>query len=112
VEELARVPMPSGTRLTINAPAGDARGVRACRLGKRDYHDQMELIEEDGERRRYRIYSEEPGYHPEEGTDFEAIADGFIAVTPLHFDLTDQAGVDQLSGFDLDGLLRPAAREV
>jgi 5'-nucleotidase len=112
VEELERVPMPPGTLLNINSPAGDAQGVRACRLGKRDYRDQMELTEEDGERRRYRIYSEEPGYHHEEGTDFDAIANGFIAVTPLHFDLTDQAGVDQLSGFDLDGLLRPAAREV
>ena len=112
VEELEGVPMPSGTLLNINSPAGDAHGVRACRLGKRDYHDQMELMEEDGGRRRYRIYSEEPGYHHEEGTDFAAIAEGLIAVTPLHFDLTDQAGVDELSGFDLDALLRPAAREV
>ena len=35
-----------------------------------------------------------------------------IAVTPLHFDLTDQAGVEELRGFDLDRLLRPAADEV
>ena len=35
-----------------------------------------------------------------------------IAVTPLHFDLTDQAGIEALGGFDLDRLLRPAAREV
>jgi hypothetical protein len=33
-------------------------------------------------------------------------------VTPLHFDLTDQAGIDALAGFDLAGLMRPAAREV
>ena len=53
-----------------------------------------------------------PSYHHEDGTDFAAIAEGCIAVTPLHFDLTDQAGVEQLAGFDLEGLLRPAAREV
>ena len=35
-----------------------------------------------------------------------------IAVTPLHFDLTDTAGIEALAGFDLDGLLRPAAQEV
>ena len=73
----------------------------------------MELTEEgEGGRRRYRIYGERPGFEHADGTDFAAIADGRIAVTPLHFDLTDQAGVEELAGFDLDSLLRPAAREV
>jgi 5'-nucleotidase len=112
VEELEEVPMPEGTLLNVNAPPGEASGVRACRLGKRIYRDRMELAGEDEGRRRYRIYTGEPGYHHEDGTDFAAIADGFIAVTPLHFDLTDQAGIEQLAGFDLDGLLRPAAREL
>jgi 5'-nucleotidase len=110
VEGLEGMPIPEGTLLNVNAPAGRPRGVQACRLGKRDYRDQMELTEEEDGRRRYRIYSEEPGYHHEEGTDFAAIAEGLIAVTPLHFDLTDQAGIEQLAGFDLEGLLRPAAR--
>jgi 5'-nucleotidase len=70
------------------------------------------LAEEQDGRRRYRIYGDTPGYQQEDGTDFAAIADGMIAVTPLHFDLTDQAGIDALDGFDLDGLMRPAAREV
>jgi 5'-nucleotidase len=112
VEGLEGVPIPDATLLNVNAPAGEARGVRACRLGKRDYRDQMELTEEEGGRRRYRIYSEEPSYHREDGTDFAAIAEHCIAVTPLHFDLTDQAGIEQLAGFDLEGLLRPAASGV
>jgi 5'-nucleotidase len=58
------------------------------------------------------MYGVEPSYQHEDGTDFAAIAGGYIAVTPLHFDLTDQAGIDRLSSFELDRLLRPAAREV
>jgi 5'/3'-nucleotidase len=112
VEELARVPMPSGTLININCPAGEVTGARACRLGKRIYRDRLELAEETDGRRRYRIYGMEPGYEEGEGTDFAALADGCIAVTPLHFDLTDEAGVEALAGFDLEGLLRPAAREV
>ncbi|MBA3509374.1 MAG: 5'/3'-nucleotidase SurE [Thermoleophilaceae bacterium] len=112
VEELEHVPMPRGTLLNVNAPAGDAVGAVGCRLGKRIYRDRLELTEEEGGRRRYRIYGERPGYEEEPGTDFAAVAEGRIAVTPLHFDLTDQAGIDELAGFDLDGLLRPAAREV
>ena len=112
VEELADVPMPEGTLLNVNAPAGEIDGARACRLGKRIYRDTLELAEEQDGRRRYRIYGESPGYQPEEGTDFAAIADGQIAVTPLHFDLTDRAAVETLSGFDFARLLAPAAREV
>jgi 5'-nucleotidase len=113
VEELEEVPMPEGTLLNVNCPAGEVDGARACRLGKRIYRDRLELAEEEeGGRKRYRIYGERPGYHEEDGTDFAAIADGCIAVTPLHFDLTDTAGMEQLSGFDLGRLVAPAAREV
>ncbi len=112
VEQIEHVPLPSGTLLNVNVPAAEPRGVRACRLGKRIYRDRLQLAEEGNGRRRYRIYGEYPGYQEEDGTDFAAIADGCIAVTPLHFDLTDRAGIEALGGYDLDGLLAPAAREV
>jgi 5'-nucleotidase len=113
VEVLDDVPIPQGTLLNVNSPAGEVKGARACRLGKRVYNDKMTLTEEEeGGRRRYRMYGEEPGYKHEDGTDFAAIAEGLIAVTPLHFDLTDQAGVEALAGFDLERLLRPATEAV
>jgi 5'-nucleotidase len=112
VDELDEVPMPEGTLLNVNGPGGEVSGARACRLGKRVYNDRMELTEEDRGRRRYRLYGEEPSYEHEPGTDFAAIAEGLIAVTPIHFDLTDQAGVEELAGFDLERLLRPATEAV
>ncbi len=112
VDEIDDVGIPEGTLLNVNCPAGEVAGVRACRLGKRIYRDQMELTEEHEGRKRYRIYGEDPSYHEEEGTDFAAIADGCIAVTPLHFDLTDQAGVERLGTFDFGRLIQPAASEV
>ena len=42
----------------------------------------------------------------------EAIAAGRIAVTPLHFALTDRPGIETLQAYDLARLLAPAAREV
>jgi len=112
VDELDEVPMPAGTLLNVNGPGGEVHGARACRLGKRIYNDRMELTERDGGRRRYRLYGDEPSYEHEAGTDFAAIADGLIAVTPIHFDLTDQAGVEELAGFDLERLMRPATEAV
>jgi len=112
VDAIDDVGMPEGTLLNVNCPGGELRGACVCRLGKRIYRDKMHLTEEHGGRRRYRIYGDDPSYHDEEGTDFAAVADGRIAVTPLHFDLTDQAAVEQLGGFDFGRLLEPAATEV
>src|SRR6185503_10545336 len=113
VEELEEVPMPPATLLNINIPGRDPEGVDITRLGKRIYRDSLALEEEgDDGRRLYRIYGDAPGYHHEEGTDLASVADGRIAVTPVHFDLTDRAGMDALRVHDLARLLRPAAREV
>ncbi len=113
VEELEALPLPPGTLLNVNVPGCDPDGVEITRLGKRIYRDTLALEDqaEDG-RRLYRIYGDAPGYHHEEGTDLAAVADGRIAVTPVHFDLTDRSGMDALRLHDLARLLRPAAREV
>jgi 5'-nucleotidase len=113
VGELDEVPLPGGTLLNINVPAGDPEGVEVTRLGKRIYRDELKLDAEDEDGgRRYWIYGADPGFHDEPGTDLASIHAGRIAVTPLHFDLTDVAGMDTLSRYDLARLLEPAAREV
>jgi len=113
IEELDDVPLPAGTLLNVNVPAGDPDGVEVTRLGKRIYKDELKLHGED-ERggRGYWIYGADPGFEDEPGTDLAAIHGGRIAVTPLHFDLTDVAGMDALGRYDLARLLAPAAREV
>jgi 5'/3'-nucleotidase len=117
VEEIAEVPLPAGTLLNVNCPAGDATGVEVTRLGKRIYRDELTLADREADparpgRRRYWVYGADHGYHDEPGTDLAAVAAGMIAVTPLHFDLTDAAGMDALERQDLGRLLQPAAREV
>jgi 5'-nucleotidase len=113
VGELTDVPLPEGTLLNVNVPAGEPDGVEVTRLGKRIYRDelQLEARDEDG-RRRYWIYGGDPEFHDEPGTDLAAVHAGRIAVTPVHFDLTDVQGMDALEQYDLARLLAPAAREV
>jgi 5'-nucleotidase len=116
VEEIAGqggVPLPQGTLLNLNVPAGAPEGVEVTRLGKRIYRDEL-VLEEKGEEGRslYRIYGDDPGYRREEGTDLAAGAAGRIAVTPIHFDLTDRDGLDALQRYDLERLIAPAADEV
>jgi 5'-nucleotidase len=113
VAELDEVPLPDGTLLNINVPAGEPHGVQVTRLGKRIYRDELKLDAEDEDGgRRYWIYGADPGFHDEPGTDLAAVHAGHIAVTPVHFDLTDVSGLDALTKYDLARLLAPAAREV
>ena len=111
VERIEDVPLPAATLLNVNVPAGTPDGVEVTSLGKRIYRDELKLdSEENGPpaRRRYWIYGSDPGFHDEPGTDLAAVAAGRIAVTPIHFDLTDRPGLDALRSFDLEALLAPA----
>jgi 5'-nucleotidase len=113
VAELEEVPLPQGTLLNINVPAGEPQGVQVTRLGKRIYRDELKLdAEDEAGGRRYWIYGADPGFHDDPGTDLAAVHAGHIAVTPVHFDLTDVSGLDALTKYDLARLLAPAAREV
>jgi 5'-nucleotidase len=112
VARIEEVPLPAGTLLNVNVPAGMPDGVEVTSLGKRIYRDELKLEhEEDGPpaRRRYWIYGSDPGFHDEPGTDLAAVAAGRIAVTPIHFDLTDRPGLEALRSFDLQALLAPLA---
>src|SRR3712207_463235 len=74
VAELDDVPLQEGTLLNVNVPAGEPQGVDVTRLGKRIYRDELKLHEEDGERRRYWVYGDDPGFHDDPGTDLAAVA--------------------------------------
>jgi 5'-nucleotidase len=110
VDRLDEVPLPAGTLLNVNAPEREPNGVEVCKLGKRVYSDELQLKAEDGARRQYWIYGSEVehSFVPGDGTDLEAVHAGRIAITPLHFDLTDIAGMDALRRFDLARMLAPA----
>jgi 5'-nucleotidase len=105
VRRLIADPLPAGTLLNINCPAGELRGIELAGLGKRLYNDELKLVEEgpDG-RKRYRIYGFEPSFEDEEGTDLAAVAGGRVAITPIHFDLTDRDGLERLDRWDLSEL--------
>lgn len=99
---------PRKTLMSVNAPGvayGEVTSARVTRLGRRIYNDVLQLESEKGGRRVYRMYGEEATHHPEEGTDFDAIEQGAMSVTPLHFDLTDVSGLDALERLDLGRLL-------
>jgi 5'-nucleotidase len=112
VDTLDDVPLPKGTLLNVNVPGGEIGDVELARLGKRIYQDMLEVVDEDDGRRRFKIYGDSPVHDDEAGTDLAAVSAGRVAVTPLHFDLNAEHGMEALRDYDLAALLEPAAEEV
>ena len=82
--------------LNVNFPVSDFNGVRLTKLGKRIYSEGVIERRDPRGRKYYWIGGEPPVWHPGEGTDFEAIQNGFISITPLHLDLTHHESIPRL----------------
>jgi 5'-nucleotidase len=107
VTRLRSEAMPEATLINVNFPGVEPHGVEVTRLGKRIYDDELREVETggDGGRRTYQIYGWKPGYKEVEGTDLSAVANGRIAVTPIHFDLTDHGQIETLRGWGFEQML-------
>ncbi len=105
--QVARQGLPPDTLLNVNvplSPSGGIRGVRLTRQGKRVYKDLVvEKLDPRG-RKYYWIGAGELGFENLEGTDFHAVASGFISVTPLHLDLTNYRSFEALAAWPLESL--------
>ena len=88
--------LPPKTLLNVNVPA-DPKGIRMTRLGHRVYSGKIvEQIDPRG-RTHYWIGGGEPAWELLEGSDMQAVNDGFVSVTPVHLDLTSQRALGELS---------------
>lgn len=91
-------PLPRDTLLSVNVPDrpwDQIKGLRATRLGRR--HPSAPMVPDKDPRGKsiYWIGMAGAAADEGEGTDFQALRDGFISVTPIHFDMTrhDALGV-------------------
>ncbi|HYD59361.1 MAG TPA: 5'/3'-nucleotidase SurE [Noviherbaspirillum sp.] len=79
-----------------NLPYDEIRGMRATRLGKR--HESEPVIKSLDPHGREIFWIGPAGKAKDagEGTDFHAVAQGFVSVTPLQIDLTHNTQLDVL----------------
>jgi 5'-nucleotidase len=99
--------LPSGTLLNVNVPPGEPAGARITRIGRRTYSAAVvEKLDPRG-RAYYWIGGDEQAHENVPGSDCNAVFDErLISVTPLHLDLTHEKLVEELSHWDLPGLVR------
>jgi 5'-nucleotidase len=107
VDHLVRAPLEASMILNVNVPDvpyEEIKGLRVTRLGNR--HRSKPIVRAEDPRGRY-IYWVGPagaGQDAGPGTDFHAIANCFVSITPLQIDLTRhnalQGVADWVKGLD------------
>ncbi|MES2044915.1 MAG: 5'/3'-nucleotidase SurE [Pseudomonadota bacterium] len=93
-------PYERGTLVNINFPARapeDVQGIRVVGQGLRDYGRLQIVTNRDPRGYQYHWFALGPTIEtPAHATDLEAVADGYVAVTPLHLDLTHRDSLAML----------------
>jgi len=95
--------LPAYTLLNVNVPClaeNEIKGIRISRQGLRIYRDVLVAREDPRGRPYYWIGGEPPTGVTESGTDFGDLHEGFIAITPIHLDMTAHSLIEELKGWN------------
>ncbi|MEP6901673.1 MAG: 5'/3'-nucleotidase SurE [Actinomycetota bacterium] len=92
--------LPENTLLNINVPKGVPKGLRITKQGFKNARPVIsEHIDPRG-KPYYWIGELREGFHAGGGTDFEAIDEGFVSITPMRSDLTNHQAIDLLKTWE------------
>jgi 5'-nucleotidase len=92
--------LPEFTLLNVNVPKGEPKGVRVTKQGFKSARPVIsEHIDPRG-KPYYWIGEVRDGFRAEGGTDFEAIDEGYVSVTPMRADLTNYAVMQDLKDWE------------
>lgn len=92
--------LPEGTLLNVNIPKGVPQGIRVTKQGFKNARPVIsEHIDPRG-KLYYWIGEERSGFRAEGGTDFEAIDEGMVSVTPMRSDLTNHPAIEILDSWN------------
>ncbi len=88
--------LPEGIFLNVNLPAVPNGKLKITCLGNRIYRDEIAKVKEKKEEFVYSLEGESPTWIPSPNSDFDAVHDGFVSVTPIHMEYTDFNMIEKL----------------
>jgi 5'-nucleotidase len=100
-----RSDFPRETLLNVNLPpiAGDeVKGVRITHLGSRVFHEEIARMKDPWGREIYWIGGGHVTWSGGADSDFQAVHEGFVSVTPLHVDLTNYKLIEVVRSWNLE----------
>jgi 5'-nucleotidase len=90
--------LPPRGFININVPSGTPKGMRVTTQAKRNHVTQIDARTDPRGGAYYWIEEALDEYHPDGGrTDYEAVKDGYVSVTPLQPDMTAYAVLEHLT---------------
>lgn len=96
--------MPEGVCLNVNIPKGPFSamgGIRICRQAKAFWEDNFDLRKDPSGNEYYWLTGEFKLMDDGEDTDEVALANNFVSVVPVHYDLTAYHAINQLKQWNL-----------
>jgi 5'-nucleotidase len=87
-DAIARRPLPPRTFLNVNVPKGQPKGYRVTVQAKRNHVTSVAERHDPKGRPYYWIEEGQNDWEPHDRSDYQAVRDGYVSVTPLHPDLT------------------------
>lgn len=102
IQQVLVNPLPHDHILNVNVPDipyEQIAGIQVTRLGYRHRSEQVVRDKDPGGRDIYWIGPPGEGQDAGKGTDFYAVANNFVSVTPLRVDLTAQHQMDSLASW-------------
>jgi len=101
---ILRQPLPARTFLNINVPHGEPRGCRATVQAKRNHVTSVDERSDPKGRPYFWIEEGQNDWEPHDRSDYQAVRDGYVSITPLQPDLTAHeslAAVETLAAVNL-----------
>jgi 5'-nucleotidase len=87
-DAMLRAPLPPRTFLNINVPRGAPKGYRTTVQAKRNHITSVAERHDPKGRPYFWIEEGQNEWEPHDRSDYQAVRDGYVSVTPLHPDLT------------------------
>ena len=85
---LLATPLPARSFLNVNVPRGAIRGFRTAVQARRNHVTNVTARTDPRGRDYFWIDEAQDDWEPHDRSDYQAVRDGYVSVTPLHPDLT------------------------
>lgn len=102
--------MPRSTFLNLNVPYGPNRGFKVTVQAKRNHITVVNERVDPRERHYYWIEEGQNDWQPHDRSDYQAVRDGYISVTPLQPDMTAYDSLAYVEGLTLGNPTIPIER--
>jgi 5'-nucleotidase len=101
-EAMRRRPLPVRTFLNVNVPKGQPHGYRVTVQARRNHVTSVAERHDPKGRPYYWIEEGQDDWEPHDRSDYQAVRDGYVSVTPLQPDMTAHGALEAVEALSLE----------